>query len=108
MSSPRNLHVIWDEYVNGVAGNKPAKFFTRAEEAHANSSTRAGSMYGTWLIGLYDREYLRETQLTASIPTMAHSCPLQLLLTESRLIKRQNECLSCWVEMRRENSLYRH
>ena len=31
MRSPRSLHVIWDEYVNGVGGNKPAKFFTRAE-----------------------------------------------------------------------------
>ena len=31
MHSPRNLHVLWDEYVNGVGGNKPAKYFTRAE-----------------------------------------------------------------------------
>ena len=31
MRSPRNLHVIWDEFINGTGGNKPAKFFTRAE-----------------------------------------------------------------------------
>ena len=31
MHHPRNLHQLWDEYTNGVGGNKPAKFFTRAE-----------------------------------------------------------------------------
>eukprot|EP00977_Amphora_coffeiformis_P024956 scaffold17707_cov212-Amphora_coffeaeformis.AAC.9 len=32
--NPRTLHVLWDEYVNGVGSNKPNKFFTCAERSH--------------------------------------------------------------------------
>ena len=31
VSNPRTLHQLWDEYEHGIAGAKPAKFFTRAE-----------------------------------------------------------------------------
>jgi len=31
MDNPRNLHQLWDEYVNGIGNNKAAKYFTRAE-----------------------------------------------------------------------------
>ena len=27
----RTLHQLWEEYINGIGNNKPAKFFTRAE-----------------------------------------------------------------------------
>lgn len=33
--NPRTLHVLWDEYVNGVGNNKPAKFFTRGERGRS-------------------------------------------------------------------------
>ena len=29
--NPRTLHVLWDEYIRGIGGNKPAREFTRAE-----------------------------------------------------------------------------
>ena len=36
-NNPKLLRVLWDEYVNGVGGNKPAKDFTREERGRVRS-----------------------------------------------------------------------
>lgn len=88
--NPRTLHILWDEYIRGIGGRKPAKDFTRFERGQCKFKYSRRKIFWDLV-----SSHVRANRLASEVIEMiydayGHSSSVTIIINRIRRDKRDN------------------